>query len=228
ECFLRDSELALGAWTGLLREGPLKITLHEAAFGPVDRRAAHAEALGHGVVRHPGIGREQDLSSLELAGRMPATAQQGLEFGALGFAEVDSVAYGHRASPLREAQMNRSCDDVGEELHREAGSIPGLHRRLHPRPRPSPGRDRNAAPLPGQSALRAPDGAHAGASRPDPPPAGGAAQHRGAPRPRRPARPMPSRTRQILCAEELGREATGWQARRAAATGGRDTGFYGL
>src|SRR3954469_6914856 len=33
----------------------------------------------------------------------------------------------------------------------------------------------------------------------------GGAQHRGAPRPRRPARPMPSRTRQILCAEELGR-----------------------
>ena len=32
---------------------------------------------------------------------------------------------------------------------------------------------------------------------------GGGAQHRGAPRPRRPARPMPSRTRQILCAEEL-------------------------
>ena len=31
----------------------------------------------------------------------------------------------------------------------------------------------------------------------------GAAQHRGAPRPRRPPRPMPSRTRQILCAEEL-------------------------
>src|SRR3954467_11009140 len=36
------------------------------------------------------------------------------------------------------------------------------------------------------------------------PPAGGGAQHRGAPRPRRPARPTPSRTRQILCAEELG------------------------
>ena len=31
----------------------------------------------------------------------------------------------------------------------------------------------------------------------------GGAQHRGAPRPRRPACPMPSRTRQILRAEEL-------------------------
>src|SRR5215208_5883879 len=54
-----------------------------------------------------------------------------------------------------------------------------------------------------QSALRASDGAHAGAPRPGPPPARGGAQHRGAPRPRRPARLTPSRTRQILCAEEL-------------------------
>src|SRR3954468_11766815 len=38
-----------------------------------------------------------------------------------------------------------------------------------------------------------------------PPPAGSGAQHRGAPRPRRPARPTPSRTRQILCVEELNR-----------------------
>jgi hypothetical protein len=84
-------------------EGLVEIALHEAALGPVDGRAAHAEALGHGLVRHPGIGREQDLSSLERAGCMPATVEQGLEFGALGVAQVDPVAYGHRASPLREA-----------------------------------------------------------------------------------------------------------------------------
>src|SRR4051812_17047733 len=86
KCFLRDSELALGAGTGLLRESLLKITLHEAALGPVDRRAAHAKALGHGLVRHPGIGRKQDLGALELAGRMPPTADQGLELDTLGFA----------------------------------------------------------------------------------------------------------------------------------------------
>src|SRR5215212_7149104 len=69
ECFLRDSELALGARTGLLKESLLKITLHEAALGPVDRRAAHAKALGHGLVRHAGIGRKQDLGARERAGR---------------------------------------------------------------------------------------------------------------------------------------------------------------
>src|SRR4051812_22885590 len=76
-------------------EGFFEVALHEAALRAVDGRAAHAEALGHGLVRHPGIGREQDLSSLELAGRMPATAQQGLEFGALGVAQVDPVVYVH-------------------------------------------------------------------------------------------------------------------------------------
>jgi hypothetical protein len=59
---------------------------------------------------------------------MPATAEQGLELGALGVAQVDPVAYVHRASPLREAQMNRSCGDVRETLDRAAGSVPGLHR----------------------------------------------------------------------------------------------------
>jgi len=45
----------------------------------------------------------------------------------------------------------------------------------------------------------------------------GAAQHRGAPRPRRPPRPMPSRTRQILCAEELARKIHGGRAGVAQA-----------
>src|SRR6478735_4651780 len=69
--------------------------------------------------------------------------------------------------------------------------------------RPLSGRERHAAPLRGQTALRASDGAHAGAPRAHPPPARGGAQHRGAPQPRAPARPTSPRTRQILCAEEL-------------------------
>jgi hypothetical protein len=35
---------------------------------------------------HPGIGRKQDLGALERAGRMPPTADQGLELDTLGFA----------------------------------------------------------------------------------------------------------------------------------------------
>src|SRR4051812_24472606 len=134
---------------------------------------------------------------------MLATAEQRPKLRALGFAQLDPITYVHLASPSREVQMNRLCGDVREKLHREAGAILGLHRRLYPRPRPSPGRDRHAAPFPAQPAFRAPHGPHAGAPRPHPPSARRRAQHRGAPRPRRLARPPPPPTSQILCAEEL-------------------------
>src|SRR3954464_11731703 len=134
---------------------------------------------------------------------MLATAEQRPKLRTLGFAQLDPITYVHFASPSREAQMNRSCGNVREKLHREAGAILGLHRRLYPRLRTSPGRDRHAAPFPAQPAFRAPDGPHAGAPRPHPPPARRRAQHRGAPRPRRLAcSPLPP-TGQILCAEEL-------------------------
>src|SRR4051794_32419163 len=77
--FLLGGELASGARARLLMQGLLDVPVHEAALGAVDGRAADAEALGNGLVRHPGIGREQDLGALELAGRMPATPEQGLE-----------------------------------------------------------------------------------------------------------------------------------------------------
>src|SRR5215208_586225 len=54
-----------------------------------------------------------------------------------------------------------------------------------------------------QPAFRAPDGPHAGAPRPHPPPARRRAQHRGAPRPPRLARSASPPTGQIHCAEEL-------------------------
>src|SRR5215216_3574480 len=58
-----------------------------------------------------------------------------------------------------------------------------------------------------QPAFRAPDGPHAGAPRPHPPPARRRAQHRGAPRPPRLARSASPPTSQILCAEELAQGA---------------------
>src|SRR4051812_2756693 len=201
--FLLAGELALGAGTGLFMQGLPESALHEVALGPVDGGAPYTEALGNGLVRHPGVGRQQDLSSLELAGCMLATAEQRPKLRTLGFAQLDPITYVHFASPSREAQMNRLCDDVREKLHRAAGAILGLHRRLYPRPRPSPGRDRHAAPFPAQPAFRAPDGPHAGAPRPHPPPATRRAQHRGAPRPRRLARSPSPATSQIHCAQEL-------------------------
>ena len=53
--FLLAGELALGAGTGLFMQGFLESALHEVALGPVDGGAADTEALGNGLVRHPGV-----------------------------------------------------------------------------------------------------------------------------------------------------------------------------
>src|SRR5947199_8036452 len=134
---------------------------------------------------------------------MLATAEQRPKLRALGFAQLDPITYVHLASPSREAQMNRSCSDVREKFTERQGQYLAFIDAYTPRPRPSPGRDRHAAPFPAHPAFRAPDGPHAGAPRPYPPPARRRAQHRGAPRPPRLARSPSPPTSQIHCAEEL-------------------------
>src|SRR4051794_39523177 len=129
--------LAPGAGTGLFMQGLPESALHEVALGPVDGRAAHTEALGNGLVRHPGVGRQQDLSSLELAGCMLATAEQRPKLRALGFAQLDPITYVHLASPSREAQMNRSCSDVREKFTERQGQYLAFidaYTRVHGRP----------------------------------------------------------------------------------------------
>src|SRR3954463_6577939 len=72
--------------------------------------------------------------------------------------------------------------------------------RVHGRPPAETDMQRH---FPAHPAFRAPDGPHAGAPRPHPPPARRRAQHRGAPRSRRFARSPSPPTSQIHCAEEL-------------------------
>src|SRR3954469_20244043 len=82
------------------------------------------------------------------------------------------------------------------------------------RPRPT------CSAIPAHPAFRAPDGPHAGAPRPYPPPARRRAQHRGAPRPPRLARSPSPPTSQIHCAEELGPLGTSilaWLERRGGS-----------
>ena len=74
--FLLAGELALRAGPRLLAQRPLQVAFHEAALGPVDRRAADRHAGGDLLVADPGIGRQQDLRPLELARRVLAAAQQ--------------------------------------------------------------------------------------------------------------------------------------------------------
>ncbi len=88
-------ELALGARARLFVERSFEVTFHEAALGAGDGGAAHAHALGDGLVRHPSIGSKQDLRPLERAGGLLAAFEHALKLAAFVLAELDAVAYVH-------------------------------------------------------------------------------------------------------------------------------------
>jgi hypothetical protein len=73
--FFLAGEFALRSGTRLFAQRPLQIAFHEASLGPIYGRAAHANAPGDLFVAGPGIGSQQNLRSLELAGRMLAAAE---------------------------------------------------------------------------------------------------------------------------------------------------------
>ena len=74
--FFLARELALRPGARLLAQRPLQIAFHEAPLGPVHGGAAHRDGAGDLLVAAAGIGRQQDLGSLELAGGVLAAAQQ--------------------------------------------------------------------------------------------------------------------------------------------------------
>ena len=90
--FLLSGELALGAGARLLAQRPLQIALNEPPFGPVDRRAAHTDSGGDLLVRHPCVGRQQDLCPLELPRRLLAAGQKRSKFIALVLGQLDTIA----------------------------------------------------------------------------------------------------------------------------------------
>src|SRR5690348_513314 len=176
-------EFALGPGTRLLAQRPLQIAFHEAPLGSVHGRAAHADAPGDLLVAGPGVGGQQDLRSLELAGRMLATAEQRPEFSALDLAEVDPIAYVHgvppcsRHAPTTESDGRR--ESFGKNLHAQAGAVSGLYPPLYAAPPQTPSRDRHAGIFSRQPALGSPDAADAGTHRPHQTAAKNPSQHRG-------------------------------------------------
>src|SRR5690348_4747961 len=131
----------------------------------------------------PGVGGQQDLRSLELAGRMLATAEQRPEFSALDLAEVDPIAYVHgvppcsRHAPTTESDGRR--ESFGKNLHAQAGAVSGLYPPLYAAPPQTPSRDRHAGIFSRQPALGSPDAADAGTRRPHQTAAKNPSQHRG-------------------------------------------------
>ena len=102
---LLAAQLACPARPRLLAQRSLQVAQHEAALGAVHRRVADAHRPGDLLVAGSGIGRQQDLRSLQLARRMFAAAQQRLKLGAFRFAQLDPVPYIH--SDLLEGEPRR-------------------------------------------------------------------------------------------------------------------------
>ena len=106
-----------------------------ASFG-----AAYTNALGDLLVAGHGIGSQQNLCSLELAGRMPAATEQCLEFGALDLAEFDPIVFiacflgrGTHEQPNRMADVSPSTKTFTPKQGQYLAFI-HLYTRLHRRP----------------------------------------------------------------------------------------------
>ena len=93
--FLLAGELALRARTRILAQRPFQIAFHEAPLDPVYGGTAHRYRAGNLFIAAAGIGRQQYLGALELAGGSFALAQHRGEFKAFGLAQFDPITYIH-------------------------------------------------------------------------------------------------------------------------------------
>ncbi len=135
--FLLARELALRARARLLAQRPFQIAFHEAPLGPVHGGAAHRHGAGNLLVAAAGIGRQQYLGALELAGGSLAFAQQRGELTAFGLAQFDTITYIHLGllvggpdESTDESKIRRCASLQRARLHRKARPVPGLHLRL--------------------------------------------------------------------------------------------------
>ena len=202
--FLLAGELALRSRARLLAQRPFQIAFHEAPLGPINGGAAHRHAAGNLLVAAAGIGRQQDLGSLELAGGSLALAQHRGEFIAFGLAQFDPITYIHLGllvggpdESTNELKIRRRSRPSAK-LHRKARPVPGFHLRLLAHVSPSTRRNRHAAPLPRQSAVGSPDGRDARTKRPHPAPTGRPKKHRTPRRSARPAHPEMARNQPVI------------------------------
>jgi hypothetical protein len=93
--FFLASELALRPRTRILAQRPFQIAFHEAPLGPVHGGTTHRHRARDLFIAAAGIGRQQYLGALELAGGSFALAQHRGEFTAFGLAQFDPITYIH-------------------------------------------------------------------------------------------------------------------------------------
>jgi hypothetical protein len=92
QSFLFARQLTTGPGSRLFAQGRLEVAEYKAALGSIDGRAADPHADGNVLVGGSGVGRQQDLRSLELACLVFSRTDQRLEVVPLGLAEFNPIA----------------------------------------------------------------------------------------------------------------------------------------
>jgi hypothetical protein len=185
--FLLARQLPRRSRALLLAQRPFQIAFHEAPLGPVHGGTAHRQRAGNLLIAAAGIGRQQYLGSLELAGGALAFAQHRGEFTAFGLAQFDSITYihldllvGEPDESTNESKIRRRSPPQRARLHRETRPIPGLYPRIHAPAPPAACRSRHAAIFPRQPTFGSPNGVNARTSRVHQKEAQNRSQHRNA------------------------------------------------
>src|SRR5260370_21158913 len=117
--------------------------------------------------------------------RVLASSQKRSEFGALGLAEFDPIAYIHLCLLPRSRHGRTTESDGGREprckkFHAQAGPISGVYPPLHTPAPPAASRNRYAGIFSRQPTFGSPDAAHARTGRIHPTTAARRSQHRNA------------------------------------------------
>ena len=119
--FFLAGELALRPRTRLFAQRPLQIAFHEAPLGPVDGGAADRHGAGNLLVAAAGVGRQQYLRSLELAGGMLAAAQHRGEFARVRLGSIRPDNVHSSSASLSEAETNRPMNQKSGAARRPTG-----------------------------------------------------------------------------------------------------------
>src|SRR5665213_4294144 len=136
--FFPAGELAIGARTRLFVQRRIQTDFDEAALGPVHGRAANRDARGNRLVADAGVGGQQNLCPLELAGRALAAAHQRGQFTTLGFAQFDVVKYVHPGPPRDpRRQMNQQMNQLFAVCPRRLSPSPSSRASIWPSSMPT-------------------------------------------------------------------------------------------
>src|SRR5262249_5418900 len=127
-------ELALCPKAWLFAKRRLQVAKHEAALGPIDGRAAHPDAPRDLLAADAGVRSQQKLRPLELARRVLAAPEDGLEFEAIAYIQPCRLLAGGRDEQLnRMAGVSPSAKTFTPRQGQYLAYI-HLYTRLHRRP----------------------------------------------------------------------------------------------